>query len=124
MLAIASWARGHTSLWAVLVCDSAELRLYSRRSVLAVRDDVESLYRYEPWGLADWGLALDRQHKALAAGGREPLESLLRDCSRRLSLEGAGEWYVLLRPTDQAARELPAVPPQGWGRYYVLCRLR
>ena len=121
---IAAWARRNTPLSAVLVCDSAELRLRSRRGALACRDDVESLYRFEPWGLADWAEALERQEKALRAPGREPLDALGRDFSLRPPTRGAEEWYVVLRSSDPAARELPPVPPAGWGRYYVLCRLR
>jgi hypothetical protein len=121
---IALWARRESPPDAVFVCDSAELRFYSRRSALAIQDDVDLLYRHAPWNLAAWGKALDGQHKALDAGGSGPLQSLVAELAKPEEMQGVSQWYVVLHATDQAAGELPAIPPQGWGRSYVLCRLR
>jgi hypothetical protein len=121
---IALWARTNTPPDAVFLSDSAELRFYSRRSALAIRDDVDQIYRHAPWNLAAWGKALDGLRKALDAGGSGPLQLLVNDLAAQEETRGVTQWYVVLRATDQAARELPAVAPQGWGASHVLCRLR
>ena len=74
--------------------------------------------------LADWAATLDRQHKALAAGGRDSLESLVKDLSAGEQLQGAAQWYIVLPAASPVARELPVIPSEGWGRFYVVCRIR
>jgi hypothetical protein len=124
MTAIADWLRRSAPPSAIVVCDWPELRFRSRRSLLAARGDVEALYRHEPWLLGEWAASLDRQEKALHAAQARTLDAMARDLAGRPPRHGDEEWYVVLNPADSAVRELPAVPADGWGRYYVLCRLR
>jgi len=121
--AIARWMDANSPPGALLVFDSAELRLRSRRGVLACRTDVDWLYRCLPGAMPAWGLTLERQQKALRDGTRASLETLAADPAAREGFLAATPWYVVLLPSDAAAHDLPEVPPQGWGRYYVLCRL-
>jgi len=124
MRSIANWARQATAADAIFVCESAELRFRSQRSVLAAREDMDCVYRFAPEGLATWVRALERQRKALDAGAPEALVTLASEPPPAPNPSEPSAWYVVLRPTDPASRELPNVPTQGWGRYYVVCKIR
>ena len=124
LCAISGWMARHSPPGAVLASDSAELRLRSGRGVLACRQDVDWLYRCLPGELPAWGRALEAERKALSEGTLASIERLAADLSAREDFPPAAPPYVVLLPSDPAARDLPQVPPQGWGRHYVLCRLR
>lgn len=118
---IAAWARHRTPEDSVFVFDNAEFRLRSRRGLLLCRDDAGPLYEYTPWRLDAWAGLLQRQRRAPATqpAGADPLSG-----GSAVPPTGQTPWFLVLRTSDEAARQLKTVPPEGWGRFYQVCRAR
>ncbi|MDP7162394.1 MAG: hypothetical protein QF577_05125 [Phycisphaerae bacterium] len=126
---MAQWARHNTPVDAVFIVDSDEFRMWSRRSIVAGHDVRWVLY-LAPWRLERWMARSERQRRMLRPPvGKADTEALRRftgDLASEPPWKNVKHWYVVLRgevaPEESAWLEY--MRPQGWGKHFVLGRVK
>jgi hypothetical protein len=134
LAAIGRWAQDHTGAGAVFLVDVDEFRIFSRRSVVANRNDARTIYYLAPWQLDELMKRVDRQDRLLhpRGGPRFDPESLrfVEELASGDEFQGVEEWYAILagavetEDIPQLQQVLPADDERGWGKHYVVYRLK
>jgi len=122
---IAQWARRNTNIGAVFLIDSAKLRMLSRRSIVACRDDVKYFYYVAPWNLDRWRQRMTRQKAVLRPSAGRASDQAIAGFISELKAEDfqhVTDWYVVLRIKDapKTPGALRMVVSDRWGRHYRL----
>ncbi len=125
---LAAWVDANAKFDAVILADSTEFRLLSRRSTYICSGDVEYEYVLMPQGLREWLEALSRQAAAMPAGGAGDagvIEALVTDLACQERFAGVREWYVLLdaRATFGTPGRLVRIRPERRWQFYQLYRV-
>jgi hypothetical protein len=127
---IAVWVKANTDKSAMLLSSHGELRLLSRRSLLAGEEDGWFLFTHDPAALPEWKDRLDKQNLLLRPLRREAdldaIGHFTEDLSRQRPFPVTSGWYVVLESAaaPQGPRQDELEIPGAWGRYYRLYRLR
>ncbi len=127
--AVADWAAQRPG--SMYITDRGEFRVLARRPVVAGPNDPRYLYYLAPWRLEQWLDRYRRQEELLhpSAGTADAgaVTGFVTDLiDQEPGLAGVSEWYLLLR-TSSAPAEPGAVQPVeagGWGKFYMLYRIR
>jgi hypothetical protein len=137
LAAIAAWARGDQDAFcqsrpcrphpsAMFVTDHEEFRLYSRRPIVAVADDVRIVYYLTPRQIESWMHRFVLQERILHGNvDDDSLRQFIQELSLQEEMRRAGQWYLIMETsisTDES-KALEPVTSDRWGRYFRVFRL-
>lgn len=128
---IGEWARVQTAVDAVFITECRRFRMLSHRSVVANTDDVRTVYYLTPWRLGTWADHVARQVRMLnPPGGKidpEDVRLLRQELAQEPVFGKATQWYLILGADVGPAKGdglLEVVANDGWGKHYMVYRLR
>ena len=130
---IAHWARDpdHTATNALFLTDDTEFRMLARRGILASADDVSFFYYMAPWRLESWSHMVRDQAavirpKAGAKADPHAMKRFADELAKRPEYAAVGQWYAILKASAGPEQPEPIQPvtSEGWGKHYLLYRLR
>lgn len=130
MRLLTEWLNLNSHKNAVIISDRSEVRMLSRRSMAACKDDIWYFYHLAPGRLEEWTARVQRQRELLRpAAARVDLTALGQfadDLAATSEFNRAEQWYVITRASDAPETPVGAneILSECWGKYYRLYRLR
>lgn len=124
--ALASWAGSQTDRDALFVTGQCEFRMFSRRGILACRDDIRMFYYLAPWLLGEWNDLLLKQYRWLNPPfDPRNLYTHISSLAATPPYRGVPEWYVLVSAKIPTADVLPLqeIHSDRWGAYWRVLRV-
>lgn len=130
LAAISAWLQANTPIDAAVLTDLSQVRMQSRRAIVASQDDVQYYYNLAPGWLGGWLDRLKHVRSVLnpPAGALGPTvaRQLVLDLAKQPRLAEASQWYLIAPAAAAATAESgPLEKIDGpWGSAYVLYRVR